>query len=109
VADGTAGYKADMLHGIWGQAPYLHNGSVPTLRDLLSPPEVRPAAFLRGLDVVDGANGGFIAPPCDPALPQPHGFCFDTRLPGNGNGGHVYGTQLSAADKEDLLAYLLTF
>ena len=41
--------------------------------------------------------------------PQPQGFCYDTRLPGNGNGGHVYGTTLSAADKDDLIAYLLTF
>ena len=36
-------------------------------------------------------------------------FCFDTRLVGNGNGGHVYGTSLSATEKSDLLAYLLTF
>jgi hypothetical protein len=39
----------------------------------------------------------------------PQGFCYDTRLPGNGNGGHVYGTALPASEKEDLIAYLLTF
>jgi hypothetical protein len=50
-----------------------------------------------------------VSPPCEPGRPQPQGFCYDTRLPGNGNGGHVYGTTLSAADKDDLIAYLLTF
>ena len=41
VAEGTNGYKADMLHGIWAQAPYLHNGSVPTLGQLVCPPRAR--------------------------------------------------------------------
>jgi hypothetical protein len=41
--------------------------------------------------------------------PLPTGFCYDTRLPGNGNGGHTYGTSLAPAEKADLLAYLLTF
>ena len=82
---------------------------MPTLRDLLAPPAQRPIAFLRGIDLIDGKNGGFVAPPCDPGQPPPQGFCFDTRLPGNGNGGHVYGTTLSATDKDDLIAYLLTF
>jgi hypothetical protein len=58
---------------------------------------------------VDGRNGGFVAPSCDPRQPQAQGFCFDTQLVGNGNGGHVYGTTLSGAEKTDLLAYLLTF
>src|SRR4029453_5643033 len=47
VAEGTNGYKADVLHGIWAQAPYLHNGSVPTLGQLLCP-ATRPPRFLRG-------------------------------------------------------------
>ena len=103
------GYVAEPLGGLWLNGPYLHNGSVPTLRDLLEPPAQRPLAFVRGLDVVDGRNGGFVAPPCDPRQPPAEGFCFDTRLVGNGNGGHVYGTALSGAEKHDLLAYLLTF
>ena len=45
VAEGTNGYKADMLHGIWAQAPYLHNGSVPTLGQLVCPPRDRDASF----------------------------------------------------------------
>jgi hypothetical protein len=58
--------------------------------------------------VVDGQSGGFVAPACDPRRPPAEGFCFDTRLVGNGNGGHVYGTTLTAPEKADLLAYLLT-
>lgn len=105
----NAGYVAEPLNGLWLNGPYLHNGSVPSLRDLLEPPAQRPVTFVRGLDVVDGRNGGFAAPSCDPRQDLAEGFCFDTRLVGNDNGGHVYGTSLSAAEKADLLAYLLTF
>ena len=97
------------LDGLWLRGPYLHNGAVPTLRNLLAPPAQRPDAFVRGIDVLDGRNGGFVSPPCAPGQPLPQGFCYDTRLPGNGNGGHVYGAALSAPEKDDLIAYLLTF
>jgi len=105
----TDGYANMPLDGLWLRGPYLHNGSVPALKDLLNPPEQRPAAFLRGSDVVDPANGGFLSPPCDPAQTQLTGFCYDTSKPGNHNTGHLYGTNLPAAQKGDLLAYLLTF
>jgi hypothetical protein len=55
---------------------------------------------------VDGRNGGFLSPAC---TPEAAGFCMDTSLPGNGAGGHLYGTDLPDAAKADLLAYLLTF
>ena len=103
-----SGYVAEPLGGLWLNGPYLHNGSVPTLRDLLEQPAQRPAAFVRGLDVLDARNGGFVAPSCDSRQQPPEGFCFDTRLVGNSNDGHVYGTALPASDKSDLLAYLLT-
>jgi hypothetical protein len=105
----TNGYANMPLDGLWLRAPYLHNGSVPSLADLLQPPDKRPAAFVRGIDVLDGAKGGFVAPACDPALPLAAGFCFDTRRPGNGNQGHVYGVDRSDEEKARLLAYLLTF
>ncbi len=110
----TNGYANQPLDGLWLRGPYLHNGSVPTLAALLESPERRPVAFLRGVDLVDWRNGGFISPPCQPGdRPLRYGPrslpCFETRLPGNGNGGHRYGTQLSPRDKADLLAYLLTF
>ncbi|WP_413988912.1 cytochrome c [Labrys okinawensis] len=105
----TDGYANMPLDGLWLRGPYLHNGSVPTLRDLLNPPDQRPVAFLRNSDVVDGVNGGFVSPPCDPSQTQLTGFCYDTSQTGNHNSGHLYGTDLPAAQKGDLLAYLLTF
>jgi hypothetical protein len=105
----TDGYANLPLDGLWLRAPYLHNGSVPTLADLLKPTAERPKAFVRGVDVVDPVNGGFHSPPCDPARPPPEHFCVDTTLPGNGSDGHVYGVDLSPGEKADLLAYLLTF
>ncbi len=102
------GYLATNLDGLWLNGPYLHNGSVPTLRDLLKVPAERPVAFVRGGDVLDGRNGGFLSPPCVGGSSSPQGFCYDTRLVGNSNAGHLYGTALPAAEKEDLLAYLLT-
>ena len=48
----TDGYANMPLDGVWLRAPYLHNGSVPTLRALLFPEE-RPAVFYRGYDVYD--------------------------------------------------------
>jgi mono/diheme cytochrome c family protein len=105
----VSGYVAEPLAGAWLNAPYLHNGSVPTLRDLLMQPAERPVTFVRGLDLIDGRNGGFVAPPCDPRRPPAEGFCYDTRLIGNSNRGHLYGTTLPDAEKSDLLAYLLTY
>jgi hypothetical protein len=105
----TDGYANLPLDGLWLRAPYLHNGSVPTLYDLLLPPDQRPKRFVRGLDVLDGSKGGFSAPDCTPGASDATVFCYDTALPGNGNGGHLYGTDLSQSDKDALLAYLLTF
>jgi hypothetical protein len=104
------GYLARPHDGIWLGGPYLHNGSVPSLRDLLEPPERRPPAFLVGGDLLDGEKGGFVAPACDPADPPPRaeGFCYDTSLPGNANQGHLHGTDLEPGEKDDLVAYLLT-
>lgn len=150
----TDGYANQPLDGLWLRGPYLHNGSVPTLADLLAPPEERPQAFVRGLDILDYQRGGFLSPACTPrpwnrrdaaggglaaqtvagmeagdasrasvagpAGPQVpvreaqgggaiRGVCFDTALPGNGNGGHTYGTLLPPDQKRALLAYLMTF
>lgn len=93
------GYANQPLDGIWARAPYLHNGSVPTLFDLLSPPSERPATFFRGCDTFDPAKVGFVCAT---------GFEFRTDLPGNGSGGHVYGTDLSPAERQALLEYLKT-
>jgi cytochrome c peroxidase len=99
------GYVAPPLDGVWLNAPYLHNGSVPTLSDLLEPPATRPARFWRGYDVYDQARVGFIS---DGADAQRLGTVFDVMQPGNGNGGHTYGTTLSADQKRALIEYLKT-
>jgi hypothetical protein len=103
----TGGYANHPLDGIWARAPYLHNGSVPTLRDLLEEPDRRPAAFYRGYDVYDQERVGFVT-----TVPEEGGrrfFRYDTSIPGNGNAGHVYGTTLADDDKRALVEYLKTF
>lgn len=100
------GYVAQFLDGIWLRAPYLHNGSVPTLRDLLTPPAQRPAVFWRGYDVYDPIKVGFVA---EGAAPQQDQRRFDTHLRGNSNKGHDFGTGLPEADKEALIEHLKTF
>jgi hypothetical protein len=103
----TNGYANMPLDGLWLRAPYLHNGSVPTLRDLLTPPSARPTSFYRGNDVIDRENLGFIS-----TLPESEGrrfFRFDTSLPGNSAAGHVYGVNLKPAEKNALIEYLKTF
>ena len=106
----TYGYANLPLDGIWLRAPYLHNGSVPTLRDLLEPTARRPKVFYRGYDVYDPVNVGFVSSVA--AEGARHYFRFDTALPGNGNQGHDgerFGTVLPVAEKAALLEYLKTF
>jgi len=99
------GYVAVPHKGLWLRAPYLHNGSVPTLRDMLRLPEERPRVFYRGYDLLDAENGGFVA---QGAEAERVGQRFEVELPGNSNQGHLYGTELDPAAKEALLAYLKT-
>jgi mono/diheme cytochrome c family protein len=103
----TRGYANHPLDGIWLRAPYLHNGSVPTLRDLLEPGDRRPTVFYRGYDVFDQVNVGFVS-----NVPEADGqvfFRYDTSIPGNGNSGHEYGTTLPDADKRAIVEYMKTF
>jgi hypothetical protein len=106
----TQGYANSPLDGIWLRAPYLHNGSVPNLRELLEPAAARTKRFYRGDDVYDPVNVGFVS-----NVAARDGRCFfhfDTAAPGNGNGGHegpAYGTHLPPEQKQALLEYLKTF
>jgi hypothetical protein len=103
----TNGYSNLPLDGIWLRAPYLHNGSVPTLRDLLEPPENRPEQFYRGYDVFDPVRVGFISDV--EAEGGTSFFLYDTRLRGNGNQGHLYGTNLAPQEKDALVEYMKQF
>jgi mono/diheme cytochrome c family protein len=106
----THGYANSPLDGIWLRAPYLHNGSVPNLRELLEPAEKRTKSFYRGGDVYDPTNVGFVS---NLAVEDGRNlFLLDTAKPGNGNGGHEghrYGTDLPPGEKQALLEYLKTF
>jgi hypothetical protein len=128
----TFGYVNMPLDGVWMRAPYLHNGSVPTLRDLLNQSAERPAVFYRGYDVFDQKNVGFVSDVSrfddDGRSKEDHAnahryFKFDTqtkpngltpreRNEGNSNTGHEgaeYGTMLSAQEKDAIVEYLKTF
>jgi mono/diheme cytochrome c family protein len=106
----TYGYANMPLDGVWLRAPYLHNGSVPTLRDLLEPRKGRPETFYRGNDVYDQKRVGFVS-----SLSEQDGrkfFAYNTLLPGNSNAGHEgkdYGTQLPPEDKDAVVEYMKTF
>ena len=99
------GYQAVLLDGVWLRGPYLHNGSVPTLKDLLATPADRPKKFYRGYDVLDQQNVGFVSNGPDAAR---LGFEYDTSLPGNSNQGHTYGTDLPEDQKTALIEFLKT-
>lgn len=99
------GYVAAFLDGIWLRAPYLHNGSVPSLRDLLEPVEQRPAVFWRGYDVYDPQRVGFVT---QGEEAERIGTRHDAAAKGGGNGGHTFGTDLSEDDKDALVEYLKT-
>jgi hypothetical protein len=106
----TYGYANMPLDGLWLRAPYLHNGSVPTLRDLLEPSGQRPAIFYRGNDVYDPVKVGFVSEQSE--VNGRKLFKFDAALAGNGNHGHegkVYGTELGPEEKNALVEYLKTF
>ena len=132
----TNGYANQPLDGVWLRGPYLHNGSVPSIRDLLESADKRPKSFYRGYDVIDQRKLGFISD-----VPEENGFKFfryDTRCvndaecsgqpnaenrhdenvcvrgkwAGNSNRGHEgadYGTELSADQKDAIVEYLKTF
>jgi hypothetical protein len=110
----TEGYVSRPLSGVWATAPYLHNGSVPTLWDLLQPPSRRPARFILqegeydpvkvGYAYVTPAEPNRVGPPSQATGAEP--FVFDVSKSGNGNAGHEYGTTLSDEEKRDLLEYL---
>jgi len=101
----TYGYANQPLDGAWARAPYLHNGSVPTMWDLLSDPKERPKKFYRGYNVYDKKNMGFITSG-DEAVQV--GSLYDTGLKGNGNEGHLWGVNLTSDQKWDLLEYMKT-
>lgn len=113
-AANTGGYVAIPLTGLWATAPYLHNGSVPTLWHLMHPAE-RPRRFMVGghrldfervgIALVETAAGESVYPEIWRPFSTPQ--IYDTRQPGRSNAGHERELEaLPEAGKEALLEYL---
>lgn len=106
-------YKAGPLAGVWATGPFLHNGSVPTIYDLLSPEHERPTAFWVGSRSFDPNKLGFVSADADLPNAAADGLSrFDVALPGNSNRGHVYPARtegvLPPEDRLALIAFLKT-
>lgn len=105
-------YKARPLNGVWATAPFLHNGSVPNLHELLSPAEERSETFYLGSRLFDPEKVGYVTE----AIAG--GFELDTTKPGNSNKGHEFkdaplgngtiGRLLAPDEREALIEYLKT-
>jgi len=119
VAD-RPGYFAPRLEGVWSRFPYLHNGSVPNVAALLSPPDERPRAFsLRDAGEVyrfDPQRLGLTAYSPGSAAEaelielgqQGRRDVYLVTREGHSNAGHAFGTTLSEAEKAELIEYLKT-
>jgi hypothetical protein len=100
-------YEARVMQGIWAAAPYLHNGSVPTLAELLKPASERVKKFKIG-PAYDTTNIGLAEQQTQFNYELETTDCSD-RNSGNSRCGHEFGTtQLNAAEKRALLEYLKT-
>ncbi|NIB43609.1 hypothetical protein HBA55_28635 [Pseudomaricurvus alkylphenolicus] len=102
-------YKARPLHGVWATPPFLHNGSVPTIHDLLSPLDERPTTFAVGNREYDPIKLGYAT------KTSPGSFVHDTGITGNGNHGHLFtdvempgriGERLSEEERMAIIEYL---
>ncbi len=111
------GYQAPPLDGVWATAPYLHNGSVPTVYHVLNS-KARPRIFTRSyrtdLDAYDSRHLGWKvevlkeAPATGKLPPIEARKIYDTRKSGRGNGGHVFGDDLTEAERMAVIEYLKT-
>src|SRR5882757_6394096 len=98
-------YESRVLHGIWATAPYLHNGSVPNLWELLTPPAQRKPFFMVGSKKYDAKNVGYVTDE-SPFKDGKLVVSGSDVQPGNGNSGHEFGTKLSDDEKWQLIEYL---
>jgi mono/diheme cytochrome c family protein len=101
------GYIAPPLDGVWATAPYLHNGSVPTIEDLLNSPQ-RPAIWR--YTKIDNSDYDAIKMGWKYTMPSSKTDIqtYNTSLTGYSNSGHYYGDSLTAEQRKALLEYLKT-
>ncbi len=111
----TAGYQAPPLDGVWATAPYLHNGSVPTLYDMLnskSRPKIFTRSFRTDESAYDKKKVGWRIETFDSAPKRDNAWearkIYDTTQPGRGNGGHTYGDSLTDPQRWAIIEYLKT-
>ncbi|MFA5985657.1 MAG: di-heme-cytochrome C peroxidase [Methylococcaceae bacterium] len=97
-------YESRVMQGIWATAPYLHNGSVPTLADLLKPVAERPSAFKVG-SAYDISKVGLAVDQSQFDYTLKTTDC-SARNSGNSRCGHEFGTKLSEQEKAALLEYM---
>jgi hypothetical protein len=129
----TQGYKARPLNGVWATAPFLHNGSIATIYDLLSPLADRPTLVQLGNQEFDAKHLGIVQNETAQSLIKGQArysyqmtpdysdglFILDTREPGNHNTGHIFddrtadepiqgriGPRLTETEKMSLIEYL---
>jgi mono/diheme cytochrome c family protein len=118
VSTERIGYQAPPLDGVWATAPYLHNGSIPTLHALLKSSD-RPARFTRppstGFEHYNQNHVGWKFEPVADGEPKPRKqapreahFIYDTKRHGLGNQGHTFGDRLGDEERRDLIEYLKT-
>jgi hypothetical protein len=101
--DGPA-YESRVLSGVWATAPYLHNGSVPNLWELMKPPAERITTFKVGSRAFDPVNVGYAI---DESPFRNGTFTVDPSN-GNGNGGHDYGKGLTEQERWSIIEYMKT-
>ncbi|HEY0943303.1 MAG TPA: di-heme-cytochrome C peroxidase [Steroidobacter sp.] len=92
-----AGYKPRPLQGVWATPPFLHNGSVPTLYQMLVPPEKREQRFFVGRRDFDPVHVGYATQPDEDG--DSDGFWLDTTIPGNRNIGHAFAADAATWSK----------
>ncbi len=101
-----AGYIAPPLDGIWATAPYLHNGSIPTLEDLLNSSQ-RPEYWERSKEPVD-YDPVKVGWKYENKKGKAGKWTYDTNLPAYSNEGHYFGDKLSPGERKALIEYLKT-
>lgn len=122
----SPGYAPPVLAGVWASAPYFHNGSVPTLAAVLTPPAERPAIWARRLDTLASHDYERLGLGYDEVSPEQlaefaraarrkpsrswpavrYRRVYDTRTFGRSNQGHTFGTDLAPEEKGAILAFL---
>jgi cytochrome c5 len=101
------GYVAPPLDGIWTTAPYLHNGSVPTLDDLLNSKQ-RPAKWARTFENKADYDAVKVGWKYTVPTTKVDAKTYDTAQYGYGNGGHYYGDVLTDDERKAVVEYLKT-